>query len=61
MADYLSCPSNVCAHNGRCMRPSSHPIPSATKALVYDWVSIVWRSAFSKLLAVTRAVPACCP
>ena len=36
-------------------------MPSATKALVYGWVSIVWRSAFSKPLAVSRAVSAACP
>ena len=37
-------------------RPRSHPIPSAIKALVYGWVSIVWRSAFSKLLAPAAAI-----
>ena len=49
------------AHKGRCVRPSNHPIPSATKALRYGCVSIVWRSDFSKVAAVSRAVSAACP
>ena len=54
-------PAPHTAHNGRCMRPSRHPMPSAINALAYGWVSMVLRSQRSGVVAVSRAVSVAWP